>query len=83
MVEILKYLCIILLGNRITVHMDHKNIMCNNIISEIFIRWNLLLEEYGSTVNYIKGPDNDAGDALRSLLLINSDVTEINITKKP
>ena len=60
MVEILKYLCMLLLGNRITVYMDHKNIMYKNFITEIFICWHLMLEEYGPTINYIKGPDNDA-----------------------
>ena len=33
-----------------------------------------MLEEYGPKIKYIKGPDNDAADALSRLLLINSDV---------
>ena len=38
-----------------------------------------MLEGYGPTINYIKGPDNDTVYSLISLLLINSDITYINI----
>ena len=41
-----------------------------------------MLEEYGPEIKYIKGPDNDAADALIRLQLIDSDATESDITRE-
>ena len=41
-----------------------------------------MLEEHGTEIKYIKGPDNNAADALSRLPLINSDVTESNDTRE-
>ena len=41
-----------------------------------------MLEEYGLEIKYIKGPDNDAADALSRLPLINSYLTESHITRE-
>ena len=40
-----------------------------------------MLEEYGPEMKYIKGPDNNAVDALIRLLLIKSGVTESDDTR--
>ena len=41
-----------------------------------------MLEEYGPEMKYIKGPDNDAVGVLIMLPLINSDITESDITRE-
>ena len=43
------------------------------------LHWWLLLEEYILIIKYIKGPDNDSVDALNTIPLIKSDVTESKI----
>ena len=60
----------ILLERRITVYTDHKNITFENFTTERVLRWRLMLEEYGPEIKYIKGPDNDAADAVSRLPLI-------------
>ena len=40
------------------------------------------MEEYGPTIKYIKGPDNDAADALNMIPLINSNTKESDITSE-
>ena len=42
----------------------------------------LLLEEYGTGIKYIKGPDNGAEEALSRFPLINYDVKESDITRE-
>ena len=80
-VETLKELCTIILGHRITLYMYRKNITFENFTTEIVLHWRLMLEEYGPEIKYIKRPDNDTADALSRLLLINSDVTDSDITR--
>ena len=41
-----------------------------------------MLEEYVPDIKYIKGPDNDSADALSRLSLINSGVTESDISRE-
>ena len=41
-----------------------------------------MLEEYFPEIKYVKGPDNDAADALSRLPLFNSEVTESDITRE-
>ena len=41
-----------------------------------------MLEEYSPEIKYIKGPDDDAADALSRLPLIKSDVTESDVTRE-
>ena len=62
--------------------MNHKKLTYENFTTERVIFWCLLLEEYGPTIKYIKWPDNDAAEALIRILLINSDVKEIDITRE-
>jgi RNase H-like domain found in reverse transcriptase len=52
-VETLKKFRNILLGHRIVVHTDHKNLTCKNFNTERVMQWRLLLEEYGPELHYI------------------------------
>ena len=72
----------VILVHRITVYTNHKNLTFENFTTERVLRWRLMLEEYGSEIKYINVPDNDASDALSRLPLINSDVTESNVTRE-
>ena len=63
-VETLKEFRNILLGQRIIVHTDHKNIVYGKLSNDRIARWRLLLEEYGPTYVHVKGTDNVVADAL-------------------
>ena len=69
-VETLKEFRNILLGHKIVVHTDHKNLTCKNFNTERVMRWRLILEEYGPTLEYIKGERNVVADALSRLDMI-------------
>jgi len=70
-VEILKEFRTILLGQRIKIYTDHKNLTFKIFNTDRVIRWRLLIEEYGPRLIYIKGPDNDVADALSRLNISN------------
>ena len=74
-VETLKEFRNILLGQKIVVHTDHKNLTCKNFNTERVMRWRLILEEYGPELRYIKGENNIVADALSRL--------EIETPKEP
>ena len=78
--EILKESHTILLGHRISVYRDPKNITHENFTTEILFLWHLLLDSFSPAVIYIKGPRNDTEDTFRRLLLIKYDVTCGEIT---
>lgn len=71
-VETLKEFRNILLGQRLEVHTDHKNLTCRNFNTERVMRWRLVLEEYGPEILYVKGEDNVVADALSRLPLENT-----------
>ena len=71
-VETLKEFRNILLGQRITVYTDHKNLTFKNFNTERVMRWRLILEEYGPELRYIKGENNIVADALSRLDLEDS-----------
>ena len=71
-----------ILGHRIIVYTYHKNLTIENFTTEIVLHWRLILEEYRPEIKYIKGPDNEASDALSKLSLINSDLIERDITRE-
>ncbi len=68
-VETLKEFRNILLGYKIIVHTDHKNLTCKNFNTERVMRWRLVLEEYGPELRYIPGEKNIVADALSRLEL--------------
>jgi RNase H-like domain found in reverse transcriptase len=57
-VETLKEFRNILLGQKIVVYTDHKNLTCKNFNTERVMRWRLILKEYGPELRYIKGESN-------------------------
>ena len=65
-VEYLKEFKGMLLGQKIKVFTDHKNLTRDalGITSDRVYRWRLLLEEFGPEIIYIKGVDNTVADAL-------------------
>ena len=66
-IETLKEFKNILLGQQIVVHIDHKNLTYKNFNMERVMRWWLLIEEFGPTIEYIKGPKNIVANALSRL----------------
>ena len=62
--ETLKAYRNILLGQKIVVHTDHKNLVYKTFNTERVMRWRLLLEEFGPELHYIKGEDNVVADVL-------------------
>jgi len=86
-VETIKYFRHMLLGHRIVVHTDHKNLTHPNSkhSSDHVLQQRLALEEYGVEINYIAGDKNVVADALSRLPteelfnLDNSDVFSLNL----
>jgi hypothetical protein len=63
-VETLKELRNILLGQRIEVHTDHENLTYKTFNLDRVMRWRLYIEEYSPELQYIKGTHNVLADAL-------------------
>jgi cleavage and polyadenylation specificity factor subunit 1 len=66
-VETLKEFKNILLGQKIIIHTDHKNLLYEKSASDRIIRWRLLVEEYAPTFEHVKGTHNVVADALSRL----------------
>ena len=66
-VETLKEFRSILLGQKIVIHTDHKNLTYANFNTDRVIRWRLIIEEYGPELQYVEGPKNVVADALSRL----------------
>ena len=69
--EILKKLSKIFLGQQIKVFSDHKNLTYITSNTERVMRWRLILEELILELIYTKGSKNIAPDALSSLNIVN------------
>ena len=52
------------------VHTDHKNLTYKSFNTEHVMRWCLLIEEFGPTIEYIKGPKNIVANTLNRLNLV-------------
>ena len=66
-VETLKEYRNILLGYKLIVHTDHKNLLYKKMSTDRLIRWRLLLEEYDVEFRHIAGEKNVVADALSRL----------------
>ena len=66
-VETLKEFRNILLGQKIVIHTDHKNLIYKNFNSDRVMRQRLFIEEYSPDIRYIKGENNVVADALSRL----------------
>ena len=75
-VETLKEFRNILIGQRIRVYTDHKNLTYSNFNTERVMRWRLILEEYGPELIYLKGTTNIVADALSRLVITSSSETD-------
>jgi hypothetical protein len=74
-VETLKEFRNILLGHRIKIYTDHKNLTYVNFNTERVMRWRLIIEEYSPELIYVKGETNIVADALSRLDLATSDTS--------
>ena len=65
-VKTLKKSHCMLLGQVIKIWTDHKNLTYDNtdFSSECILRQRLIIEEFGATINFISGVNNEAADAL-------------------
>ena len=54
-VETLKEFSAILLGQKLLLYNDHKNLTCKIFNIYRVLRWRLILEEHGPYIEYIKG----------------------------
>jgi hypothetical protein len=66
-VETLQEFPNILLGQKIIVHTDHKNLTHQTFITERVMRWRRIKQEYGPEFLYVKGEHNVVADALSKL----------------
>jgi len=66
-VETLKEYRNMLHGQQIEVFTDHKNLVCKHFNMKRVMRWQLLLEEFGPKLTYVKGVNNIVADALSRL----------------
>ena len=71
--ETLKEFRNIVLGQKIVVLTDHKNLTCKTFNTERVMRWIFILEEYIPDLQYIKGENNIVADALSRLPMLDLD----------
>ena len=81
-VETLKWFGNILLGQRLRIYTDHKNLICKNFYTDRLWRWRLLLEEYSPKIEYIKGDKNVLAYILSMFFLNGNQETTQNSNHK-
>src|SRR6185295_7568409 len=82
-VEVLKEFRNILLGQQIRVYTDHKNLTQKKFNLDQVMRWRLYIKEYSPDLQYIKGENNAAADALSQLKMdLDPNPTEVLITEE-
>lgn len=64
--EALRQYCSMLLGSRITVHTDHRDLThhLSSFTTQHVMHWRILLKEYGPTFVYKKDPKNFIADTI-------------------
>jgi hypothetical protein len=67
-----------LLGQQNVVHTDHQNLTHKNFNTERVMQWRLIIEEFGRTREYIKGPKNIVADTF-SHLKMTSDMKSLDM----
>ena len=61
-----------LLGQQVLVYTNHLNLThIKQFNTDCVIRWQLILEEYGVLLTYVKGTNNIVADALSRLSRLN------------
>ena len=63
-VETLKGFRTILLGQKLRIYTDCKNLTCKHFNTDRVLRWRLIIEDYVPDIEYIKGEKNIVADAL-------------------
>ena len=63
-VEALKEYQNFLLGAKIIIHTDHKNLLANSSSNDRVFCWKQKIEEFGPTIQYVQGHTNIEADAL-------------------
>ena len=69
-VEVLREYRNFLLGAKITIFTDHKNLLANTSANDCVFRWKQKIEEFTPTIQYVQGQTNIEADALSRLLVI-------------
>ena len=54
-IETLKEFRTILIGQKLRIYTDHKNLRCNIFNTDRVLNWRIIVEEYGTDIEYIKG----------------------------
>ena len=68
-VEVLKEYRSFLLGTRITIFTDRKNLLSNATVNNRVFRWKQKTQEFSQIIQYVKGEDNLEVDALSRLTM--------------
>ena len=63
-IETLKKSKTILLGQKLSINTDNKTPKCKNFNTNRVLRWILILEDFGTGIEYIKGEENIVSYAL-------------------
>ena len=82
-VETLKTIENILLGQQLVVHTDHLNLLYKKVASNWLIRWRMLLEEYAPEFRHVKGEKNVVANALSRLNMEAREYNELETDEKP
>ena len=74
-IETLKEFTTILLGQKLQIYTDHKNLTCEFFNTDKVLGWILILEEYGPDIEYIKGKKNIVSDGISIIPLNGNEET--------